>query len=279
MFSALSWSLQRAETLQASSKCINRNRIPIEEAKIWSYMIQMTRGLKSLHEMKICHRDLKAANVFVTKDGVLKLGDMNVSKVADHGLMQTQTGTPYYCSPEIWKGQSYDYRSDIWSLGCVVYELIMLRPPFTALNIKDLSTKACRGVYPAISSNYSKSLSNVVKKMLQVLPSQRITSFKLLELPEFELNVGKTCANLCPDNMSKDLLGTILMPRNMRELSSRLPRAKYSRKGMRRMNSEQFRLPSIHEDKERVNSAAARRRWDIDKEGKFIIILLFRKFT
>lgn len=55
--------------------------------------------------------------MFVTQDGVLKLGDMNVSKIASQGLMKTQTGTPYYCSPEIWKGQTYDYRSDIWSLG------------------------------------------------------------------------------------------------------------------------------------------------------------------
>lgn len=205
--------------------------------------------------------------MFVTKDNVLKLGDMNVSKIAVHGLMKTQTGTPYYCSPEIWKGQSYDYRSDIWSLGCVIYELIMLRPPFTALNIKDLSAKVCRGVYPAVPAKYSKTLSNIVKKMLQVMPSQRITSFQLLALPEFELNIGKTCAKLCPENMSKDLLETIIMPRKFRDLANRLPRAKYSRKGVRRMNSEQFRLPSVHEDKSRLNSAGARRRWDLDNEG------------
>lgn len=73
-----------------------RNRTSIDETKIWSYLIQMTRGLKALHEMGICHRDLKCANVFITADGVLKLGDMNVSKIAAHGLMKTQTGTPYY---------------------------------------------------------------------------------------------------------------------------------------------------------------------------------------
>lgn len=94
-----------------------RNRTSVPETQIWSYLIQMTRGLKALHEMSICHRDLKCANVFIAKDNVLKLGDMNVSKIAIQGLMKTQTGTPYYCSPEIWKGQSYDYRSDIWSLG------------------------------------------------------------------------------------------------------------------------------------------------------------------
>ena len=56
--------------------------------------------------------------------------------------MKTQTGTPYYCAPEIWKGQTYDFKSDIWSLGCVVYELAMKKPPFTALNMQDLSRKA-----------------------------------------------------------------------------------------------------------------------------------------
>jgi NIMA (never in mitosis gene a)-related kinase len=73
-----------------------RNRTTIDETKVWSYLIQMTRGLKALHEMNICHRDLKCANVFITGEGVLKLGDMNVSKINTHGLMKTQTGTPYY---------------------------------------------------------------------------------------------------------------------------------------------------------------------------------------
>lgn len=177
-----------------------RNKTTIPEQKIWSYLIQITRGLRSLHEMGICHRDLKWANVFITDDGVLKIGDMNVSKIAWHGLMKTQTGTPYYCSPEIWKGHSYDYKCDIWSLGWIIYELAMLRPPFTALNIKDLSTKACRGVYPSISSTYSTDFSNIVKKMLQVLPSQRPSAAELLALPQFEDNIGKTWAKLSVDN-------------------------------------------------------------------------------
>ena len=128
----------------------------------------------------------------MTEDGVLKLGDMNVSKIAVQGLMKTQTGTPYYCSPEIWKGQTYDYRSDIWSLGCVTYELSMLKPPFTALSMQQLSAKACKGIYPAVVGTYSKSLSNIIKTMLQVLPSQRPTSSELLEMPEMEYNLGQT---------------------------------------------------------------------------------------
>jgi NIMA (never in mitosis gene a)-related kinase len=72
-------------------------------------------------------------------DGVYKLGDLNVSKIAQKdGMLFTQTGTPYYASPEVWKDQPYDNKSDIWSLGCVMYEMITLNPPFTATNMDKL---------------------------------------------------------------------------------------------------------------------------------------------
>ena len=103
-----------------------------DEAEIWEYFIQIVKGLHRLHDMKILHRDLKCANVFLNQDGTVKLGDLNVSKVAKLGLVNTQTGTPYYASPEVWKDKPYDYWSDIWSLGCVLYEMITLQPPFTA---------------------------------------------------------------------------------------------------------------------------------------------------
>ena len=91
----------------------------------------MIYGLKALHDLNIMHRDLKSANVFMNKDSLIKLGDMNVSKVANSdGLNFTQTGTPYYASPEVWRDEPYNFKSDIWSLGCVLYELITLNPPF-----------------------------------------------------------------------------------------------------------------------------------------------------
>ena len=70
--------------------------VAFEESDIWRIFIQITKGLKALHEMKILHRDLKSANVFLHKDGAAKLGDLNVSKVARRGVGYTQTGTPYY---------------------------------------------------------------------------------------------------------------------------------------------------------------------------------------
>lgn len=89
-----------------------------DEPYIWKVFIQITKGLQALHELTIMHRDLKSANVFLNKDGTAKLGDMNVSKLTDmKGLNYTQTGTPYYASPEVWRDLPYDIKSDIWSLG------------------------------------------------------------------------------------------------------------------------------------------------------------------
>jgi NIMA (never in mitosis gene a)-related kinase len=102
-----------------------RKRQAIVEIKIWGYLIQSLRALQELHNHGICHRDLKAANTFLAEDGSIKIGDMNVSKQLKQGKLQTQIGTPYYMSPEIWNNQSYDERCDIWSLGCMIYEVRM----------------------------------------------------------------------------------------------------------------------------------------------------------
>lgn len=113
----------------------------LKEEEIWSIFIQVVKGLKELHRLKIFHRDLKSANVFLCNSGMCKLGDMNVSKVAKKGLLFTQTGTPYYASPEVWKEKPYDNKSDIWSLGCVLYEMTTLKPPFRAEDMEGLYKK------------------------------------------------------------------------------------------------------------------------------------------
>jgi NIMA (never in mitosis gene a)-related kinase len=105
------------------------------------------------------HRDLKSANVFLNKDFTFKLGDMNVSKVANkRGLNYTQTGTPYYASPEVWRDEPYDSKSDIWSLGCVLYEMITLKPPFTAEDMQGLFHRITKGQFNRIPKNFSNDL-------------------------------------------------------------------------------------------------------------------------
>ena len=128
------------------------------ESIIWNYLIQILEGLNYLHEKNIIHRDLKSANIFLTKDGTVKIGDLNVSKIAKVGLAYTQTGTPYYASPEIWLDKPYNYKSDIWSLGCILYELCQLKPPFRGTSIKNLCSNIQKGEYETIMKFYSNEV-------------------------------------------------------------------------------------------------------------------------
>ena len=123
----------------------------MDERVVWSHLIQMAEGLNCLHEQAIVHRDLKAANIFLAEDGSVKIGDLNVSKRMKQGnLLRTQIGTPYYMSPEVWLNKPYGMSSDIWALGCLVYELCALRPPFVGNTFAQLKQGVLVGKYPAV---------------------------------------------------------------------------------------------------------------------------------
>jgi len=129
----------------------------------------MVKGLFTLHKKNILHRDIKSANIFLTINGIeAKLGDLNVSKVIKQGMGRTQTGTPYYAAPEIWKDESYGTKCDIWSLGCVLYETVAQKPPFRAKNMVGLYCKIKKGLYEPIPDIYSENLRKTIAKMLNV---------------------------------------------------------------------------------------------------------------
>lgn len=81
---------------------------------------EVLEGLNKLHDCNIIHRDVKPANVFFSS-GSAQIGDLNVAKHLKDPFTSTQTGTPYYASPEVWNEEPYDFKSDVWSLGCVLY--------------------------------------------------------------------------------------------------------------------------------------------------------------
>lgn len=171
--------------LQSKITKLKKDGKLMKEEDVWSLFYQIVNGLQSLHKRKIVHRDIKCANIFLTKDGVAKLGDLNVSKIAKMGILKTQTGTPYYASPEVWQDKPYDKRSDIWSLGCVLYEIAALSPPFTAPDIKSLYQKVIKGFYSRIPPSYSNDLSAMLKSLLQVDPKNRATTKQIFHMPVF----------------------------------------------------------------------------------------------
>lgn len=169
--------------------------------------------------------------MFLNKDGSAKLGDMNVSKVAKKGLLYTQTGTPYYASPEVWRDQPYDLKSDIWSLGCVLYESVTLRPPFRADDMAGLYKKVLRGIYPKIPSHFSTDLANCIKSLLQVQAQLRPTCEQILEMPFVRKMGEKIFLDSFYDDMepepNMELLSTIRVPKNLLYLTDRLPKPHY----------------------------------------------------
>jgi len=210
-----------------------KTKIHFNEDEIWNTLIQLLNGLKSLHALNILHRDLKSANVFLFKGGIVKIGDLNVSKVTRKGMGYTQTGTPYYASPEVWKDKPYNSKSDIWSLGCVIYEMCALNPPFKAQNMEDLFKKVIRGYYPDISNKYSKDLSEIIKLMIQIEVGARPSCDELLNMPiikkRIEFFKNKDLKEIKEENNipNNQLLSTIRLPKNINNLSRNLPKPNY----------------------------------------------------
>ena len=201
---------------------------------ICKFRIQMTKGLKALHDLKILHRDLKSANIFLFSDGSAKIGDLNVSKVVRMGMGLTQTGTPYYASPEVWDNKPYDSKSDIWGLGCVTYEMITLHPPFRAQNMEGLYNKIIKGQYPKISDKYSSDLAQVIDLLLKVRPEDRPSCQCILKhtlilkrIEYFQAQADIEFEDL-EDVDENQLLKTIRLPKNLLGLGDKLPKANYN---------------------------------------------------
>lgn len=207
---------------QKIQRSIKRS-LKISEKIIWSIFIQVTRGLKALHDLGVFHRDLKSANVFLNKDGSVKLGDMNVSKVSKDGFLRTQTGTPYYASPEVWKDVKYTNKSDIWSLGCVLYECITLKPPFRAESMEDLFGQVVKGEYDEIPKGYSKDLKDVVRALLNVNPDLRPSCAEILGLGA----VNRHTLQKSLYSSTSGLIKPIKVPKQINMLSYSLPRPDY----------------------------------------------------
>ena len=223
----------------------------IDEVDIWRIFIQMTKGLKALHDLKILHRDLKSANIFLFSDGSAKIGDLNVSKVAYKGLGYTQTGTPYYASPEVWRDEPYDMKSDIWSLGCVTFEMLALHPPFRAENMEKLYEKVIKCQYGKISERYSEDIKEIIKLLLKVKTKERPTCAQILKHPLVKKRLEFFQAQAGNDNIDIDdmeegvLLRTIRIPSNILCLSDKLPEANYE---------NPFKQRKLNFDKNKINN-------------------------
>jgi NIMA (never in mitosis gene a)-related kinase len=164
------------------SRIKERNGKYFTEPQILDWFTQICLAIKHIHDRKILHRDLKSQNVFLTKSGLIKLGDFGIAKCLNYTLEQVQTilGTPYYLSPEIVQNKPYSFKSDIWSLGVLLYELCALKMPFNARSLPKLSLNIIKGQYSSVPLHYSKDLKELVNSMLQLDPIKRPSIAEIL---------------------------------------------------------------------------------------------------
>lgn len=150
----------------------------IQEDLVWNIFLQITFGVRYLHSLRILHRDLKTQNIFLMADGTVRIGDLGIGRIlqGDDRNASTVIGTPYYFSPEICKGLPYDHKSDMWSLGCILYELCTLNRAFSGANVLDVVNKILHTSPAPILNPYTQLLKSLVDNLLSKSPDVRMSA-------------------------------------------------------------------------------------------------------
>lgn len=178
----------------------------LAETQIIKWFAQLTMAVEYLHKNRVLHRDLKLANIFLDKSDNVKIGDFGISKTLKScdQFTQSTVGTPYYISPEICLNRPYGTKSDIWSLGCILFELMHLSHAFDAQTMAELTGKIVQGNYKKVNSEYSQQLRNLLEELLQVRAENRPSAEEILKKPIFKEIVGE----MSDCTMTEDVKGS-----------------------------------------------------------------------
>ncbi|XP_074007587.1 serine/threonine-protein kinase Nek4 [Numenius arquata] len=157
----------------------------LPENQVVEWFVQIAMALQYLHEKHILHRDLKTQNVFLTRTNIIKVGDLGIARVLEnqYDMASTLIGTPYYMSPELFSNKPYNYKSDVWALGCCVYEMATLKHAFNAKDMNSLVYRIIEGKLPPMPKDYSPQLVEIIRTMLSKKPEERPSVKSILRQP------------------------------------------------------------------------------------------------
>ncbi|KAH3839809.1 serine/threonine-protein kinase Nek4-like isoform X2 [Dreissena polymorpha] len=164
----------------------------LDERQLVEWFVQIAMALQYMHERNILHRDLKTQNIFLTKSKIIKVGDLGIARVLDSStdMATTLIGTPYYMSPELFSNKPYNHKSDVWALGCCVYEMMTLKHAFNAKDMNSLVYKILKGKMPPMPRQYSRELVDLIRSMLHQDPGKRPTVNRILRDPYIKKNIA-----------------------------------------------------------------------------------------
>lgn len=172
----------------------------LSEDEILNWFTQICLGLKCIHDTAIIHRDLKTQNIFITGHNNQQIGDFGVSRLncGEDDIFKTVIGTPLFQAPEVCQQQSYNQKADIWSLGCILYEICALKVPFDATTYDGLRIKICRGDYPSLPDKYTKGLKGMIRKCQSLDVEARPSVEEILntdQLQHYIIRISKSIDN------------------------------------------------------------------------------------
>lgn len=156
-----------------------------EEKEIMFIFVQVALALLHIHSRRVLHRDLKPLNIFLTKQGVVKLGDFGIARLMDSSIAEAQTtiGTPFYLSPEMCNSEGYGLKSDLWSLGVVTYELTVLKVPFAGTSLPAVAMQIMGAEPSPLPEEYSADLKWIIFRFLEKDPEKRPRLDHVLRMP------------------------------------------------------------------------------------------------